>query len=62
MEVKTFDISGHGVSFDSTFPLAVGDEYIYEIGFGDRSIICDVRIVACRAGEKGTWRVGADFI
>jgi len=61
-EVTTFDISRHGISFEATFPVTVGEQYIYEIGFGNQRLVCDLRIVNCRASEKEIWHVGAEFV
>ena len=60
-EVTTFDISRDGVSFNSLFPIPVGEKYIYEIGFGGKSLVCDIRVTNCRSVAKGIWHIGAEF-
>lgn len=61
-EVTTFDISRHGMSFDATFEIPIGAQYVYEIGFGKQSLICDIRIVNCKLIAKDIWHIGAEFI
>jgi hypothetical protein len=61
-ELTTFDISSHGVSFDATAEIPVGAKYIYEIGFGKHSLVCDIRIVNCRPIANDIWHIGAEFI
>lgn len=61
-EVTTFDLSLHGVGFDAAFPVAVGEQHIHEMGSGDQSLVCDLRVVNCRAAENDVWHVGAEFI
>jgi hypothetical protein len=40
----------------------IGSEYIYEIGFGERTLICDIQIVSCRSIAEGIWHIGSDFV
>lgn len=61
-EVTTFDLSRHGVSFDTTFAMAVGTEFIYEIGVGTQTLYCDIRVVNCQLIADAIWHVGAEFI
>jgi hypothetical protein len=61
-EVTTFDISRHGMSFEATFSIPAGQEFIYEIGIGNQSLICDIRIVTCKALPNRIWHIGAEFI
>jgi hypothetical protein len=61
-KVTNIDMSQHGVGFDATLPVAVGEQHIYEMGGGDQSLVCDLRIVNCRETGKKAWHVGAEFI
>jgi hypothetical protein len=62
IEVTTFDISRHGMSFEATFSLPVDAEFIYEIGIGDQRLICDIRVVNCKPLADKIWHIGAEFI
>jgi hypothetical protein len=62
IEMTNFDISRHGVSFDATTPFIAGEHYTYEIGMGEHSLICDIRIVKCDKIAGDIWHMGAEFI
>jgi hypothetical protein len=62
LEMTNFDLSRHGVSFDATSAFPVGAHYVYEIGSGDQSLICDIRIVNCQLAGDEIWHMGAEFI
>jgi hypothetical protein len=62
VEMTNFDISRHGVSFDSTTAIPVGAHYTYEIGIGEQSLVCNIRIVNCQQVENDIWHMGAEFI
>jgi PilZ domain len=61
-EVTTFDLSRHGVSFDSPAAIPVGAQFIYEIGFGEQTLVCDIRVVSCKPSGDKIWHIGAKFI
>jgi hypothetical protein len=61
-EVTAVDISREGVGFTATFPLPKGSEQIFQIGYGEQSLICKIRIAGSRSAESGIWHIGAEFI
>jgi hypothetical protein len=62
VEMINFDLSRHGVSFDANCEVPVGAHYIYEIGFGPQTMVCDIRIVSCKRLGSDIWHMGAEFI
>ena len=60
-EVRSVNLSRHGVAFDTDKEMATGAFKIIEIGLGQQRMISEVRIVSCRKTDEGHYEVGAEF-
>lgn len=60
-EVRSLNMSRHGLAFSSSRALVAGAFWMIEIGIGDQRIVSEIRIMNCRRGEDGLWDVGAEF-
>ena len=60
-EVTALNLSRHGVGFELARPVPVGTFHVIEIEMGDQRLVSEMRIISCRAGENGTYEVGAEF-
>ena len=61
IELKTANLSRHGVRLTLERPLNVGEFFTIEIGVGRQALLSEVRIVSCFATEDGLYDVGAEF-
>ena len=61
LEVRSVNISRHGVAFAIDHELATGAFWIMEIGIGDQRMISEIRIMNCRKADDGAFEVGAEF-
>jgi hypothetical protein len=60
-EVRSVNISRHGIGFMANSALATGAFWIIEIGIGDQRLVSEIRIVNCRRIDDGSYEVGAEF-
>ncbi len=60
-EVRSINISRHGIGFSADCELATGAFWIVEVGFGEQRLLSEIRIVNCRKAESGRFEVGAEF-
>jgi hypothetical protein len=61
VEVRSVNISRHGVGFVVDHELATGAFWIIEIGIGDQRLMSEIRVMNCRKLEGGEFEVGAEF-
>ena len=61
LEVRSLNVSQHGIAFQVAERLEAGQFFAMEIGLGDQRLISEVRIISCRPGEGGKFDVGAEF-
>ena len=61
IELKTANLSRHGVRLTLERPLTVGEFFTIEIGVGRQALLSEVRVVSCFATEDGMYDVGAEF-
>lgn len=61
-EVRVSDISRHGVGFESTEKMQLGEQCRIRIGRGPMRLARRIRIVNCRAGSEGHYVIGGEFI
>jgi hypothetical protein len=60
-EVTSVNLSRHGVAFEFTEPLANKAYWIIEIDMGTQRLTSEIRIIACRENENGSYQIGAEF-
>lgn len=60
-EVKTVNLSRHGIAFDLDRKVTPGSFHLMEIGFGHQRLIAEVRIITCRGISEGIFEIGAEF-
>ncbi len=61
IEVRSVNVSRHGVAFDVKEEMPTGSFKVIEIGIGEQRMISEVRIISCRKVEDGLFEVGAEF-
>ena len=62
MEVKSINMSWHGVGFYSLLPLPPGRKYVIELGLGKQRLVAKIRITACRQAAGKGYEVGTEFL
>ena len=61
IDVKSINLSRHGVGFLSKQPVAVGTFYILMMGMGEQQMVSEIRVASCRADDKQQFEIGAEF-
>src|SRR4051794_23700419 len=61
LEVRSLNLSRHGVMFELDAPLAVHSFYLFEVGVGEQRMRSEIRIISCAKNEAGGFEVGAEF-
>ena len=61
IEMKSVDLSRHGVGLSLKAPLATGTFHILKLGLGSQQIETEVRILSCDQTEDGSYRIHAEF-
>ena len=60
-DVKTVNLSKHGIAFDLSKKADPGTFFLLEIGFGQQRLVAEIRIISCRAISEGIFEIGAEF-
>jgi hypothetical protein len=61
LEVRSLNLSRHGVMFELDAPLAESSFYMFEVGVGDQKLCSEIRIISCLKNKTGDYEVGAEF-
>jgi hypothetical protein len=61
VEVKSVNISRHGVCFSVSNAIPLGAFYVIEVMMDQQKIVSEVQIVDCRKAPTGQFDVGAEF-
>ncbi len=61
IEVRSVNISRHGVGFVITHEVPTGAFWIMEIGIGEQRLVSEIRVMNCRKADDGQFEVGAEF-
>jgi hypothetical protein len=61
LEVKSVNISRHGVCFSLAQTIPEGSYYIIEVLMGEQKIVSEIHVVTCRTDNAGRFDVGAEF-
>ena len=61
VEVRSVNISRHGVAFAVDHELPDGAFWIMEIGIGDQRLVSEIRVMNCRKADDGQFEIGAEF-
>jgi hypothetical protein len=60
-EVRSINVSRHGVGFQSDKVLPIGAFYVLDVVVGEQQLNSEVRIISCRAIENSLYEIGAAF-
>lgn len=61
VDMKSVDLSRHGVGLSIQKPLATGTFHILKLGLGTQKIETEVRILSCDRAVDGSYRIHAEF-
>jgi hypothetical protein len=60
-EVRSVNLSRHGVAFEYRTDLPLGTFHVIEVALGENQMRTEVRIMYCRNMGDGSFEIGAEF-
>jgi len=60
-EVRSVNVSRHGVAFEHRTDLPLGTFHVIDIALGEQRMHTEVRIMYCRSMGDGMFEIGAEF-